>query len=73
MDLPILFRLWDLLEMAGAGVLAASLCGGLGLLVTMLGLALVSSHMTVSALCDLSRVSVDLVRSLTDTALSSGG
>ena len=76
LDLPILLRLCDLLEMAGVLVgelLLASLrwCPG-ALLVTMLGVTLVSSQMTVSALWDLSRVSVDLVRSPTDIALSSG-
>ena len=72
---PILLRLCDLLEMAGVLVgelLLVSLRWGPGaLLVTMLGVTLVSSQMTVSALWDLSRVSVDLVRSPTDTALSS--
>ena len=54
-------------------LLLVSLRWGPGaLLVTMLGVTLVSSQMTVSALWDLSRVSVDLVRSPTDTALSSG-
>ena len=76
LDLPILLRLCDLLEMAGVLVgelLIVSLRWGPGaLLVTMLGVTLVSSQMTVSALWDLSRVSVDLVRSPTDTALSSG-
>ena len=76
LDLPILLRLCDLLEIAGVLVgelLVVSLCWGPGeLLVTVLGVTLVSSQMTVSALWDLSRVSVDLVRSPTDTALSSG-
>ena len=76
LDLPILLRLCDLLEIAGVLVgelLLVSLRWGPGaLLVTMLGVTLVSSQMTVSALWDLSRVSVDLVRSPTDTALSSG-
>ena len=76
LDLPILLRLCDLLEIAGVLVgelLFVSLRWGPGaLLVTMLGVTLVSSQMTVSALWDLSRVSVDLVRSPTDTALSSG-
>ena len=76
LDLPILLRLCDLLEIAGVLVgelLAGSLCWDPGaLLVTVLGVTLASSQMTVSALWDLSRVSVDLVRSPTDTALSSG-
>ena len=76
LDFPILLRLCDLLEIAGVLVgelLAGSLCWDPGaLLVTVLGVTLASSQMTVSALWDLSRVSVDLVRSPTDTALSSG-
>ena len=76
LDLPILLRLCDLLEIAGVLVeelLGVSLCWDPGaLLVTVLGVTLASSQMTVSALWDLSRVSVDSVRSPTDTALSSG-
>ena len=76
LDFPILLRLCDLLEIAGVLVgelLTGSLCWDPGaLLVTVFGVTLASSQMTVSALWDLSRVSVDLVRSPTDTALSSG-